>query len=168
MAPTTPTGSRTTSELPISSSQGKASAAWAASAKAPAGSPTCTPPDRVMGMPTSCEMMVAISSVRAARASPMRMRALALSSREVVDQAGKAAAAASTAALTSSTVPSGMVAMTSSVVESMTSRVPVPVEGTQRPLMYSLSRTSMLPSLAVPVTKTLPVAATHSFLPSSG
>ena len=135
MAPTTPTGSRTTSEFPISSSQGNDSAALAASAKAPAGSPTWTPPERVIGMPTSCEMMVAISSVRAARASPMRTRVLARSSREVADQAGKAAAAAWTALSTSSTVPSGMVAMTSSVVESMTSRVPVPVEGTQLPLM---------------------------------
>jgi hypothetical protein len=32
-------------------------------------------------------------------------------------------------------VPSGMVAMTSSVAESMTSSVPLPVEGTQAPLM---------------------------------
>ena len=43
-------------------------------------------------MPTSCEMMAAISSVRAASASPMRIRALALSSREVADQAATYAA----------------------------------------------------------------------------
>ena len=86
-------------------------------------------------MPTSCEMMAAISSVRAASASPMRISALARSSREVAAQAGKAAAAAWTALSTSSAVPSGMVAMTSSVVESMTSRTPVPVEATQLPFM---------------------------------
>ena len=86
-------------------------------------------------MPTSCEMMAAISSVRAARASPMRVSSLARSSREVAAQPGKAAAAAWTALSTSSGVPSGMVAMTSSVAESMTSSVPVPVEATQAPLM---------------------------------
>ncbi len=135
MAPTTPTGSCTTRELPISSSQGNVSTAWAASANAPAGRPTWIMPDSERGMPSSCEMVLAISSVRAARASPMRMSVLARSSREVLDQAGKAAAAACTALSTSSGVPSGMVARTSSVVESMTSSVPVPVEATQLPLM---------------------------------
>ena len=92
-------------------------------------------PDRVMGMPTSCEMTCAISSVRAPSASPMRVRSLARSSREVAAQLGKAAAAAWTALSTSSAVPSGMVAKTSSVAESMTSSVPLPVDGTQAPLM---------------------------------
>ena len=107
----------------------------AASAKAPAGRPTWTEPDSVIGMPTSCEMTCAISSVRAASASPIRVSSLARSSREVAAQPGKAAAAASTALSTSSGVPSGMVAKTSSVAESMTSSVPLPVEGTQAPLM---------------------------------
>ena len=135
MAPTTPTGSRTTSELPISSSQAKDSAAWAASANAPAGRPTWMAPESVIGMPTSWEMTCAISSVRAPRASPMRVSSLPRSSREVAAQPGKAAAAARTALSTSSGVPSGMVAKTSSVAESMTSSVPLPVEGTQAPLM---------------------------------
>ena len=135
MAPTTPTGSCTTSELPISSSHSKLSAALAASAKAPAGRPTWMEPESVIGMPTSWLITCAISSVRAARASPMRVSSLARSSVEVAAQPGKAAAAASTALSTSSGVPSGMVAKTSSVAESMTSSVPVPVEGTQAPLM---------------------------------
>ena len=135
IAPTTPMGSCTTSELPSSSSHWKASAALAASANAMAGRPTWTEPDRVIGMPTSCEMMVATSSVRAARASPIRVSSLPRSSREVAAQPGKAAAAACTALSTSSGVPSGMVAMTSSVAELMTSSVPLPVEGTQAPLM---------------------------------
>jgi len=54
------------------------------------------------------------------------------------------------------------------VVESMTSRVAVPVEGTQLPLMYSLSRTSMMPSLAVPMDPTLPAPGVQSFLPRRG
>ena len=135
MAPTTPTGSRTTSELPISSSHSNVSAALAASANAPAGRPTWIDPDSVIGMPTSCEITWAISSVRAARASPTRVSSLARSSRDVAAQPGNAAAAASTALSTSSGVPSGMVAKTSSVAESITSRTPVPVEGTQAPLM---------------------------------
>ena len=65
----------------------------------------------------------------------MRLSSLPRSSREVAAQAGKAAAAACAALSTSSGVPSGMVAKTSSVAESMTSRVPLPVEGTQAPLM---------------------------------
>ena len=65
----------------------------------------------------------------------MRLSSLPRSSREVAAQAGNAAAAACTALSTSSAVPSGMVAKTSSVPESMTSRVPDPVEGTQAPLM---------------------------------
>ena len=87
-----------------------------------------------MGMPTSWEITAAISSVLAASASPMRLSSLPRSSWEVAAQPGKAAAAAWTARSTSSGVPSGMVAKTSSVAESMTSRVPVPVEGTQAPL----------------------------------
>ena len=57
------------------------------------------------------------------------------SSSGVADQAGKAALAAATARSTSSVVPSGTVPMTSSVVESMTSIDPEPVDGTQAPSM---------------------------------
>ena len=86
-------------------------------------------------MPSSCEMIDAISSVRAARASPIRIRALARSSWEVFDQAGKLAAAARTALSTSSGVPAGTVAMTSSLVGSTTSSVPPPLDVTQSPSM---------------------------------
>jgi len=58
-------------------------------------------------MPTSWEMVAAISSVRAARPSEMRFKNLARSSRAVADQAGNAAAAACTARSTSSAVPRG-------------------------------------------------------------
>ncbi len=51
------------------------------------------------------------------------------------DHAGKAALAAATARSTSSVVPSGTVPMTSSVVESITSIEPEPVDGTQAPSM---------------------------------
>jgi hypothetical protein len=80
-------------------------------------------------------MVVASSSMRPARASPMRVRYLARSSAEVVDQLSKAARAAWTALSTSPDVPAGMVAITSSVIESMTSMVPVPADGTQAPPM---------------------------------
>jgi len=99
------------------------------------GRPTWIIPDRDIGMPTSWEMVAAISSVRAARPSEMRFKNLARSSRAVADQAGNAAAAACTARSTSSAVPSGMVAMTSSLVESTTSSVPDPLEATHWPLM---------------------------------
>ena len=91
--------------------------------------------DSVKGMPTSWAMRVAISSVRADRPSWIRARILPRSSADVADQAGKAAAAAFTALSTSSGVPSGMLPMTSSVVELMTSSVPLPVEGTHAPSM---------------------------------
>ena len=134
MAPTTPDGlvhDERVAELlfPI-----EVSAALAASAKAPAGRPTWTEPDRVMGMPTSWLITSASSSVRAASASPMRLSSLPRSSREVAAQAGRPRPRP-TARSTSSGVPSGMVANTSSVAESITSRVPVPVEGTQAPSM---------------------------------
>ncbi len=135
MAPTTPTGSRTMSELPSSSSQSNSVICVAISAKAPVGRPTWMAPDRVIGIPTSREIVWAISSVRAARPSEIRDSILARSSTEVADQSAKASAAAWTALSTSSAVPSGMVAITSSLFESTTSSVPVPVEGTQAPPM---------------------------------
>ena len=65
----------------------------------------------------------------------MRVRYLPRSSTEVCDHAGNAALAAATALSTSSAVPSGIVPITSSVVELMTSIVPVPVDGTHAPSM---------------------------------
>ena len=117
------------------------------SAKAPMARPTWIGPDSDSGMPTSREMTEASSSVRAARPSEIRARSLDLSAAGVADHAGKAAAAALTARSTSSGVPSGILPMTSSVVELMTSSVPVPVEATHTPSMYSLSRICMMPSL---------------------
>ena len=91
--------------------------------------------DRFMGMPTSCEMTWAISAMRAWRPSVIRCRYLPRSSTEVDDQPGSAALAAFAALSTSAGVPSGIVPMTSSVVELMTSMVPLPVDGTQLPSM---------------------------------
>ncbi len=99
------------------------------------GSPAWIIRLRLFGMPTSWLTVVAMSSMRACRPSVMRDRYLARSSTEVCDQVAKAALAALTALSTSSGVPSGTVAMTSSVVEFVTSRVPDPVEGTQAPSM---------------------------------
>ena len=82
------------------------------------GRPACTIVLSHLGMPASRVMTVAISSMRAARPSPTRVRTLARSSGVVVDQAGKAARAAATAASTSAAVPAGMLPMTSPLVES--------------------------------------------------
>ena len=65
----------------------------------------------------------------------MRWMYLPRSSCGVAAHAGNAALAAATALSTSSAVPSGMVPMTSSVDELMTSRVPAPVDGTHAPSM---------------------------------
>ena len=75
---------------------------------------------------------MAISSIRAPSASPMRVRYLARSSAGVADHAGNAALAAATAASTSAAVPAGIVAMTSSVTESITSIVSVEPGAAQR------------------------------------
>ena len=86
-------------------------------------------------MPTSLAMTSAISSVRAARPATILLRYSARASFGRVLQAGNAAFAAATAASTSDVAPSGMVAITSSVAESWTLRVPVPAEATHWPLM---------------------------------
>ena len=135
MQPTTPIGSRTTSELPTCSSKLKPSAVAAACLKLLIGSPTCTSCDSHLAMPVSLEMVVAISSMRAPRASPMRLRYLARSSTGVVDHVSKAARAAATARSTSPAVPAGIVAMTSSRHESITSMVSEESEGVQDPSM---------------------------------
>ena len=85
-------------------------------------------------MPTSWLTRVATSSMRAARPSAMRAQNLARSSGGVAAQPGNAALAAATAWSTSSGVPSGMVPMTSSVVELVTGSVPRPALGTHAPL----------------------------------
>ncbi len=99
------------------------------------GSPTWTSWDRTWGMPTSWVMRSARLSMRAPRASLTLVMRAVRSSIGVADQAGKAALAAATAASMSSAVPSGTVPITASVVESITSMVPVPWEATQAPPM---------------------------------
>ena len=69
------------------------------------------------------------------RPSAMRVRYLARSSTDVCDHAGNAALAALTARSTSFASPAGIVAMTSSVVELMTSSVSLPEGSTQAPSM---------------------------------
>ena len=86
-------------------------------------------------MPTSWAMQLAMSMVRAPSASEMRWRYFPRSSMEVCDHVGNAALAAATALSTSAGVPSGMVPITSSVLEFTTSMVPVPVDGIQAPSM---------------------------------
>ena len=151
MAPTTPIGSRTISELPIVCSQVKSAATWAMEAKVAIGRPTWTSWDRTSGIPTSWVMRSARDSIRAARPSLTAVRSAVRSSTGVADHAGKAAAAAVTARSMSSTVPSGTVPMTSSVVESMTSMVSDPDEGTQ-PLRCRACRgpQSVMDDMALP------------------
>jgi hypothetical protein len=87
------------------------------------------------GIPASRVTTVAISSMRAPRPSAMRVQYLARSSGVVCDQDSKAARAAVAAASTSSAVPAATWAMTSPLVESWTSIVSEPVDGTQPPSM---------------------------------
>ena len=87
------------------------------------------------GMPTSCATSIPISSMRAARPAESFCSMAARSATGVCDQDGNAAFAAATARSTSAGVPSGIRAMTSSVLELVTSRVPVPAGFTHLPPM---------------------------------
>jgi len=80
----------------------------------------------VIGVPTSAEMVVAISSARAARPSFKRSSQRARSATGVAAQLSNARAAAWTARSTSSSLPLGTRPMTSSVDASMTSMPPRP------------------------------------------
>ncbi len=135
MAPTTPIGSRTITEFPTDFSQSKSVATCAMEAKDAIGSPTCTNWERTSGIPTSWVMRSARDSVRSPSKALTLVKSAVRSSTGVADQDGKAAAAALTARSMSSVVPSGTVPITSSVVESMTSRVPDPLEDTHAPPM---------------------------------
>ena len=84
-------------------------------------------------MPTSWLTRVAISSIRAARPSAMRAQYLARSVGDVAAQPGNAALAAATAASTSAGGALGDGPHDLSVVELVTSSVPVPLLGTQAP-----------------------------------
>ena len=97
--------------------------------------PTWIAAESGFGIPTSCVMISAISSRRASSASATRCSNLPRSGAGCSDHAGNAALAAATARSMSAGSPAGMVAKTSSVVESITSRVPVPAGATQEPSM---------------------------------
>ncbi len=143
MAPTTPTGSRTTNDVPTSCSHVNPAAIGAMEPKVAMGRPTCTSWESTNGMPTSWVMRSARLSILAPRASLTLVRRAVRSSTGVDAQPGKACRAAATAASMSSMVPSGTEPMTASVVESITSIVPAPVEGTHAPPIQSRSRTSV-------------------------
>ena len=99
----------------------------------PIGSPAWIIIDKLSGIPTSWATSSAMSAMRAASASPIRVAYLALSLAETCDHSAKAALAAWTAASTSSADPSGTVPMTSSVVESITSIVSLLCGATHAP-----------------------------------
>src|SRR3954453_3365129 len=141
MQPTTPTGSFTTRLLPTVDSYSNDSASAPAVLNELIGSPAWTIWLSHFGMPASRVTIVAISSMRAVRPSPMRVQNLPPSSGDVCDQESNAARAALAALSTSSAVPSGIVPITEPSVESNTSIVPLPFDGTHAPSMYSLSWT---------------------------
>ena len=135
MQPTTPIGSRTTSEWPTFSSYTKARATLAALPQLKTGPPTCTILASLIGMPTSRAMAVAISSERAFKPATILSMKTQRSSTLKPDQAGNAARAAKTACAASSAVPCGTVAITSSVLASCTSKTAVAWALCQAPLM---------------------------------
>src|SRR3954449_13000209 len=135
MQPTTPTGSFTTRLLPTVDSYSNVSASAPAVLNELIGRPACTIWLSHFGMPASRVTMVAISSMRAPRPSPMRVQNLPRSSGDVWDHASNAARAALAALSTSSAVPSGIEPMTEPSVESYTSIDFLPLDGTQAPSM---------------------------------
>jgi hypothetical protein len=135
MQPTTPTGSRTIRLLPTVVSYSKFSAIWAAMLNEFTGRPACTSVLSHLGMPASRVTSVPISSVRAPSPSAMRVQNLARSSGVVAAHEANAARAAVAAASTSAALPAGMLPITDPSVESNTSMVPWPCDGTQAPSM---------------------------------
>jgi hypothetical protein len=133
MAPTTPTGWRTSSELPDRRSHSTSPTTSSIDANDMTGSPACTSTAICHGAPISVDAASATSCARAFRPSAIAVQALTRSSSEVADHAGSARAAARAARSTSSTVPSGTVPTTCSVNGFVTGSVPVPVEGIQAP-----------------------------------
>ena len=91
--------------------------------------------DKAFAIPVSREIADEISSMRATSASPIAFRYFARSAFGNVLHEMKAAFAAAAAFVTSEAVPSGMVAMTSSLVESKTEMVFEPSEATHWPLI---------------------------------
>ena len=91
--------------------------------------------DNILAIPVSREIAEEISSMRATSASPIAFRYLARSAFGNELQERNAALAAAAALVTSAAVPSGIVAMTSSLVESKTEIVFEPSEATHWPLI---------------------------------
>ena len=134
MQPTTPTGSRVTSERLMVSSKSKLRAVSGTPAVVAAGMPAWIIVESVAGMPTSLEMRAPISSARAASPAPSFSMKPSRSSSERPDHSGKAALAAATAASTSAAVPSGTEPMTASLDGLTTSMLPSPADGAHFPL----------------------------------
>ena len=133
MQPMTPTGSLTMRLLPSSSSYWYSSASLPASVKELMGRPAWTIWLSHFGMPASRVTTVAISSMRAARPSPICVQTLPRSSGDLAAQPSNAARAALAALSRSSAVPEGIEPMTEPSVESNTSMVSVPVDGIHAP-----------------------------------
>jgi hypothetical protein len=108
IAPTTPIGSCTTSELPISAVQSKSLARSAMEVATATGKSTCAVLDSPIGAPISAVIAAARSARRAARPAPIRRTISARSSGEVSDQVRNAARATPTARFTSAAVPAGI------------------------------------------------------------
>jgi len=135
IAPTTPTGSSTTVELPICSSQATLVVSPAAVAMSMTGRPACTVCDSFVGAPISAEIVSATTPIRAASASCNRDRYFARSSGLVAAHPSKAARAAATARSTSAAVPEGTRPMISSVAGFSISITSVPDDATHWPSM---------------------------------
>ncbi len=131
----TPTGSRTTSELPTFSSHWNVFASFAYIENVNVGEPAWMRVASFIGMPTSAAMVRPISSPRALRPSWIFCRKAPRSAAGVRDQPSNAARAACTAASASCASPAGMVAMTSSVDALCTAIVPAPCGATHAPSM---------------------------------
>ena len=115
IAPTTPIGSRTTNELPISCSHSTRSSCSGIEPKSIVGSPAWIAFDSATGMPSSEATSAAISSERSASLAAMPAHASARAVIGVWLHVSNASRAAATALSTSAGVPSGTRPMTSSV-----------------------------------------------------
>ena len=150
IAPTTPAASRSTRELPISSSQRTSSIAWAIEVRSLIARPTWIIWVSFTGIPSSWVIVAVSSSARSPSPAAIAFNASARSPRGVRDQPGKALRAASTARSTSTGEQPGIVAIVSSVVELTTGSGSAPAGSTHSPPMKILSREAMLAAVAMP------------------
>jgi hypothetical protein len=127
MQPTTPIGSRSTSELPISSLNENSPSIRSATPLATAiGNEAWTLSENEIGDPISAVIVAAISSRRAPSSAEIRRMTATRSSTDVCDHETNALFAARTAASTSAAVPAGTAAITVSVAGLTTSMVSPP------------------------------------------